>query len=321
MNIDDIEILELGLINNCVLECPMCTRRDEDLITKTAEAELPFEGLITFLGKLSKLKRVELVGTISEPTMYSELFSLLRYLKSRGLEVMISTNANVHNGRRFWTELGKILSKGDSVKFAIDGSTQEIYGTYRIKGNLNKVLQNHTLFKVNTKATSVLQFILFEHNEGDLESIRELFTKENFDLLEFLPCGEPSKGCRVLPETSILNSYEFKNKLISTLKNPTIQCFALEDRSAYLGHTGILVPCCDRDEETFGSSMPTIYDSSVLECIENLNSMLDARGSTNPCKVNCSVFSRSLYEKHEVYQLNQKGDSSYLDSWRTYIDV
>ena len=188
----EVEIIELGLINNCVLECPMCTRREEDLLNKTPKSELPLEGLIQFLDKLPSLKIVELVGTISEPVMYSKLISLLKYLKSRSLRVIISTNANVQNGRKLWKEIGEVLDQKDSVKFAVDGSTQEIYEMYRRKGKLSNVLTNHRLFKENTTAVSILQFILFDHNDKDTDNIKELFYKESFDLLEFLPCGEPA---------------------------------------------------------------------------------------------------------------------------------
>jgi len=318
---EEIEIIEIGLINNCVLECPMCTRRDESLLNKTPKSELPLEGLIQFLDKLPSLKIVELVGTISEPVMYSKLISLLKYLKSRSLRVIISTNANVQNGRKLWKEIGEVLDQKDSVKFAVDGSTQEIYEMYRRKGKLSNVLTNHRLFKENTTAVSILQFILFDHNDKDTDNIKELFYKESFDLLEFLPCGEPAKGCGVLPEKGILASYDLKNKIVNNIVDPTITCFALQDRSTYLGHTGVLSPCCDRDEETFGSDMPTIYNSSLEECFDNLNCMFQARNTTRACQINCSAFSLALYDKHEICQMNRKGDSSYIKYWRDYIDV
>ena len=315
----EVKILEIGLINSCPLKCPMCTRLDDDFKTLEKGERLEFDKIKELINALPALETIDLVGTTSEPTHYPMFIELVKFIKSKDIRVYISTNANTRN-EHFWKELGNILDRNDIIKFAVDGSTQEIYEKYRVNGTLQNVLDNHKHFK-NENNKSFLQFILFNHNSSDHDDIKELFIRENFDVLEFLPCGEPNpdlKDIRPIKELDI--RYTIKNHLIKSTKCNTIQCIAEEDSSLYLNHQGKLCMCCDRDEETFlDNNYPTINNSSIAEMFEHLNTTIEHRETTEPCIINCSKHSHVVYDSYDTVQFDRDLNAHKLKNFREII--
>jgi MoaA/NifB/PqqE/SkfB family radical SAM enzyme len=72
---------------------------------------------------------------------------------------------------------------------SIDGVKQESYGKYRIGGNLDKVIDGTKNMVKWKKATGsktpfiIWQFIVFGHNEGEIEEIRQLAKEVGVDHL------------------------------------------------------------------------------------------------------------------------------------------
>jgi len=318
MKKEEVKILEIGLINACPLKCPMCTRQDEE-VSQLSKDILPLDKIKEVIEYFPNLVTIDLVGTISEPTLYPDFLELVSYIKSRNIKIFISSNANSRN-KIFWTELGLLLDKDDVIKFAVDGSTQEIYEKYRVDGNLQKVLNNHTYFK-NNNNLSILQFILFEHNKDDIENIKELFIKNNFDLLEILPCGEPADHLTFIrPIKEMDKQYSLKNKVNKSIKNHKIDCIAEEDFSLYLGCFGVLSACCDQDEETFfDKEIPNVFEDSIDEMMEHVNCSLDDKYETRCCIENCSKLSHTVYDKFPVSQYNRDLKQTFLTNFREVI--
>lgn len=324
MTTDDIYTIELGLINKCTLSCPLCLRNDKQLMSKLKKNEsLEWDVLRSFLDQLPKLERVVLMGAVSEPTLYSELFPLITYLKSRGVKIRLCTSGSTHT-LEWWKELGALFDAEDIVRFPVDGSTQELHSKYRRGSRLQDVLENHKALKSTSSATTILQHIQFQYNKDDGDNIRHIYFKENFDLLELSPCYEPNKDflSKVVPEgiipTSELFTYQ-KLKRIINKNNPQVwkECPEARDNAVYLSHRGILFPCNEQEDAHFlKENCVNIYDNTMEEVIDYLNSILSGINEDATCLKACTELGQKECFVFPITQYNKEGDSYELIDFR-----
>jgi len=325
---EDIISIELGLINKCVLNCRLCLRQEDIAKGLKKDEAIDSSQLFKFLDKLSNLQQVDLVGSVSEPTLHKQIKEIIKYIKSRNLKIRLSTNGNTFS-LKWWEELGALMNSEDIVRFAIDGSTQEIHSKYRVGGKLSKVLDCHRHFKKSSKAVTVLQNILFTYNINDQENIKKLALAENFDICEFTHTGNSffSEDAKlrednILPVKDLLFEYQ---KLDMEKKNLNlgIECASLKGNQVYLNHLGCLLPCDDMEETTFENTENnvTIYSSSLEECFERVNYIISKRFLCRTCEECCGPLHREIREKYPIIQYNREGTKGVLHKFREVMEV
>lgn len=324
---EDIESIELGLINKCVLDCRLCLRQESITDNLEKDVAINIKDLFIFMDQLPNLKQVDLVGSISEPTLHKQFYDIIKYIKGRGLNIRLSTNGNTFS-LRWWENLGKLMDEHDIVRFAVDGSTQEIHSKYRVNGKLSKVLDCHTAFKKTSKSITVLQNILFIYNIDDQENIRELFMKENFDICEFTHTGgfdfegTPSLiDDNILPVKDLLSNY---NKLTANNKyDMNLDCNAFLGKYIYLNHLGCVLPCDDMEETTFRDvdDNVTIYNNTVDELFKHVNSIISKRSFCKTCVECCGQMHHDIREEYPIMQYNRRGESAALYKFREVIPL
>lgn len=313
-----LDTLEIGLINVCNLRCPLCLRSSGILKDLKKGEKLDLSVLINFLDGLTSLSRVVLMGSVSEPTLYPELFSLIEYLKKRNIRIRLSTNANTHTVD-YWRSLSELLDENDIVRFAVDGSTQELHEKYRVGGSLEVVLNNHRAFKEKAKAATVLQNIIFEYNVNDKENIKDIFLREGFTYLEFSPCYEPpnfkdTAKDKILPVPELVRYQKTKNSVNDRIVS---SCPEFKSNAAYLGHRGILVPCNEQEDRYMREKNPiTIYNSTLESCFDHMNKILDNIKNDSICQKSCSLMGQLECVKHPIVQLDRDFNSFDLIDFR-----
>jgi organic radical activating enzyme len=327
LNPTDIESIELGLINKCVLDCRLCLR--QEAITDNLEKDVAIDlgTLSKFMDQLPNLKQVDLVGSISEPTLHKQFYGIIKYIKGRNLKIRLSTNGNTFS-LNWWANLGKLMDERDIVRFAVDGSTQEIHAKYRVNGKLSKVLACHTAFKSTSRSITVLQNILFAYNIDDQDNVRALFMKENFDICEFTHTGgfdftgTPALiKDNILPVKDLLSSY---NKLTRDhTVNMKLNCAAFMGKYVYLNHLGCVLPCDDMEETTFisPSNNITIYNNTIDECFAHVNSIISKRFFCNTCSECCGQLHHDIRKEYPIIQYNRNGDSESLYKFREVMNI
>ncbi len=288
LSIDEIKIIELELVNKCNLSCPLCTRYSDAFINaekyKNTLNELDINTLVHTLNQFNNLEYIHLVGTVSEPTLFSNLFKLIEYLNSRNIRILISTNAS-HNNKTFWLHLGELLKKEDEIRFCVDGSTQEIYEKYRVGGKLEKVLSNFEAFTVFSKATTVLQYIEFEHNQDD--NIEEIYNMYKFDVLYKIQNESENNTIKIDPKYSKIKNIRDKMNITST----ELECFCEGDKFIYINCLGEYLTCCNMYEIHLDEKLPNIYNNTVQEGINHVNKILIGKYNNPVCINSCSKLS------------------------------
>lgn len=164
------EDLEIELSSFCNAKCPLCYRNNINFRNHYPRFfERDFNELKNQLDMFTNVKWIRLVGTISEPTLYSNFLELCKYCVTRNWNIEICTNGDTNN-EIFWKSLGKILRETDKVFFTICGSTQETHEIYRKGTNLNNILLNASYLRQERKI-DYAQIIRFSYNSNDIDSI------------------------------------------------------------------------------------------------------------------------------------------------------
>jgi MoaA/NifB/PqqE/SkfB family radical SAM enzyme len=162
----------------CQLKCPLCpTHRGENeaVIGRGTLKSDDFKG---FIDANPQIRAVEL-GNFGEVFLNKELPEILEYTFEKGVVATIDEGANLNTASDEALE-ALVKYQVARVRCAVDGVTQRTYEIYRAGGNLRQVLGN--IQKINAykqayqsdKPELIFQFIIFSHNENQIEAAAKL---------------------------------------------------------------------------------------------------------------------------------------------------
>jgi radical SAM protein with 4Fe4S-binding SPASM domain len=188
-----------------------------------------------------------------EPFLNPAFLDMVQYASGRGIYTATSTNAHYLNDEY----ARKTVESGlDRLIISIDGTTQETYQSYRVGGNLEKVISGARRImawkkKLRSKTPFVIfQFLVVRPNEHQIPDIRALAREVGVDELRFktaqvynyhlghplIPTMERYSRYRKAPD----GSFGIKNKLSN-------HCWKLW-HAPVITWDGNVVPCCfDKD--------------------------------------------------------------------------
>eukprot|EP00928_Gymnodinium_smaydae_P081292 TRINITY_DN64841_c0_g1_i1.p1 TRINITY_DN64841_c0_g1~~TRINITY_DN64841_c0_g1_i1.p1 ORF type:complete len:936 (-),score=104.73 TRINITY_DN64841_c0_g1_i1:447-2915(-) len=240
-------------------------------------AELSLADVKRFLPPsfLKQLKKVYLCGNFGDPVAAADCLEVLRYLRSveGGPRVGLFTNGGMRNAA-WWKELGALMQPAGRafVRFAIDGdeSTNHLYRQHVV---WSRLLANMEAF-IAAGGVAEWDFIVFEHNEHQVEQMRALaerlgFTKFNAKktarfidkkkggVKECTPvkdlAGEvvrhlrPPKDPQWQNEAalhSVQLAVEKHGSMESYYDNCEVQCKVAREGEIYISADGLAFPCC-----------------------------------------------------------------------------
>jgi radical SAM protein with 4Fe4S-binding SPASM domain len=163
----------------CNLHCPFCAVGGDSYTSPKYLMKLEeFKRIMDMVGRY--LFQVELYQ-YGEPLINPAIYQMIEYAKKKYyVYTRISTNLNISGEEN----AEKLVASGlDYLTLSIDGASQETYSRYRVGGDFNKVLENLNLIiaaKNALKSQSpklVWQFLLFRHNEHEVEKAKALAEK------------------------------------------------------------------------------------------------------------------------------------------------
>ena len=248
---DYFEEFELDLSGTCNLSCPLCTRNYVHAQHLVYKDQRPLEEIIAQLDTFPNLKRAFVAGAVSEPTMYKDFLDYLRYLKGRDIYIELFTNGSTHKPD-WWKNVGEILDETDQCHFTICGSTQELHERYRVGSSLQRILENAEGYRSAGKKNDYLQFIKFEYNADDenslgMQQLYDVFSHHYTVGTE----GIRRLNDKVEPPGDGVNPEENRDRLIKwmykTRPEPgaecEIQCKSLADKKLYIDQSGRMSAC------------------------------------------------------------------------------
>ena len=163
--------------NACPLECPLCARTMFPEMLKTAK-NMSFD---SFLKLVNKSKHISLCGNISDP-IYSPIFEeVMQYMNThQNISLQIHTNGT-RKKLDWWKKVYELSHKNVYWIFGLDGTDQETANIYRVNTRYDEVIEVMKL-GVSMGVNVEWQFIIFKHNEHQLEDLKKIASQNNIKI-------------------------------------------------------------------------------------------------------------------------------------------
>lgn len=230
-----------------------------------------------------------------EPFLNPKFLKMVQYASLKNIYIATSTNAHYLNDEN---ARATVESGLDRLIISIDGITQESYESYRIGGDLQKVIEgtkNILKWKKILKSKKpyvILQFIVFRQNEHEIEKVKKLGSRLGVDKVKIKTAQiyNYENGNEKIPMNEKYSRYKKKDSSFiihhSSLKN----CWRMW-HSCVITWDGKIVPCCfDKDAKHL---LGNLKERSLKEIWLNgsyskfRTSLLKSRKEFDICR-NCS---------------------------------
>lgn len=235
-----------------------------------------------------------------EPFLHPQFLDLVQYASSRNIYTATSTNAH------FLTDeiaRSTVESGLDRLIISIDGTTQKTYQSYRVGGQLEKVLQgtgNILKWKKQLRSKTphvIFQFLVVKPNEHQVADVKALAKELGVDevKLKTAQIYDYQNGSDLIPtldrysryQKTVDGSYKIKSKLLN-------HCWKMW-HSSVITWDGKVVPCCfDKDARHLmgavgDQSFQTVWQSKSYQAFRS--ALLRSRSEMEMCK-NCTEGTR-----------------------------
>ena len=213
-----------------------------------------------------------------EPLLNEEIFHMIKYAKNFCIHAKLDTNFNICDDKR----AENLINSGlDKIILSIDGASQQTYEKYRRGGDFERVLKNVQLLvkkreESNGKKPEIeWQFLVFRHNEHEIEKAKEMAHNMGVDDINFTPPYVGSIEWLASIEPFRSKYYEISGEKMEFKKSGREEiCNWLWD-GITINSNGSISPCCSVEDakDDFFSTFP---DKSFDE-IWNSERFIDAR--------------------------------------------
>ena len=258
-SLDTLSELNFELSSHCNSKCPQCPRYDmfgnvrHDLNVTHLELDiiqsLPIE-------KMKNLNQVTFCGNFGDPLMHPQLDDIIDIFRNQ--HISISTNASLRN-KEWWSRLG--TKKNIEVTFCIDGIGLA-HERYRRNTSYDKIMENAKAF-IQSGGTARWVFIVFKHNEHQLDEAKKLSKEIGFAEIEFFYSDrfDTNDKWKVYDNNKYLYDLEkssHQTTLRKSLSAPKgekywknlnknkgeITCLWSQKKKLYIHSDGTVYPCC-----------------------------------------------------------------------------
>jgi len=279
---------------SCNLRCPECPSGLRSFTRPTGMLEKNF-----FRKTVDELHR-DLIYLYfyfqGEPYLNPDFLEMVKYASQKKIYTVTSTNAHYLDDEN----AKKTVESGlDRIIISIDGTTQETYESYRVGGQLQKVLEGtRNLVKWRKQLNSntphiIFQFLVVKPNEHQVEEVQRIAKETGVDevKLKTAQIYDYQNGSELIPENEKYSRYEKTTEGTFKIKNDLDNhCWKLW-HSTVITWDGKIVPCCfDKDAaHPMGNLQKTAFSEIWHSApYQNFRSkMLQSRNEIDICQ-NCT---------------------------------
>ena len=183
-----IDEYQIEVTSYCNAACPQCPRNNfgSGINPYMYLEHLPLSVLDNaFPAALVKqIRQVFFCGSYGDPIMHPDFLDICRMFRKKNpnIWIYIHTNAGFRKPH-WWQELAQILDGHGKIDFGIDGLSDTNH-LYRRNVNYNTAISNARAF-INAGGKAQWNFIIFKHNEHQIEEARAISKEFGFE--SFLP--------------------------------------------------------------------------------------------------------------------------------------
>ena len=236
---------------SCNLRCPECPSGLRSFTRPTGMLKKAlFESTIDQLAATLSYLTFYFQG---EPYLHTGFLEMVNYASRKNIYTATSTNAHY-----LTDDIAKatVESGLDRLIISIDGTSQDTYQSYRVGGNLDKVIEGTaTLLKWKKKLKSktphvIFQFLVVKPNEHQIPEVYALAEKLGVDevKLKTAQIYDYKSGSDLIPTIEKYSRYKKNGDGTYEIKNELMNhCWKMW-HSCVITWDGRVVPCCfDKD--------------------------------------------------------------------------
>ncbi len=237
-------------VNLCNLRCPLCPTGMG--ILKRRQQLMDWETFTSITDKIAPYAFQVRLYNWGEPTLHPHIYDMIRYLKSKNIGVIMSSNLI----KLDQIDIRELVDSGlEYLTISIDGTSQDIYSRYRVRGNLGDVLDHLKgilAYRRSIGSRTPLiewQFIVMKHNEFQMGEASRLAEDTGVDLIRFIPVGLPFDATRE-ERQELSERWMAINPVYRKLELKPTQDYLLNERCFYfyrsmtINPEGKAAPCC-----------------------------------------------------------------------------
>lgn len=236
----------------CNLRCPHCPSGLKSFSRDTGKISM--ENFEKYVDDIHKTTAYLMLYFQGEPYLNPAFYDLVKYARKKKLFVATSTNAHFLDEKR----AAKTIESGiNQIIISIDGLSQDTYEKYRLEGHLDKVIEGtrnlvEAKRKVRNCQTHIIwQFIVFAHNEHEVDAIKEEAKRIGVDEVRIKSAQiyDDGNSADWLPTDPKYRRYDLDGEKLQLKASMTGHCKRLWTNPV-VTWDGNVVPCCfDKDAE------------------------------------------------------------------------
>jgi MoaA/NifB/PqqE/SkfB family radical SAM enzyme len=271
--------IQISLSTKCNIHCRFCLKEklredfgfvenidmDTDLALKIVEY---------------KCDKIQICSNRGEALVHPDLDMILRRAVDNN-KIDFVTNASLKN-EKWWKDLGYLFGNRNSVIFPLDGVGNKSHKKHR-QSDFYTVLRNIEAY-VNAGGKAIWRYIVFEHNQHQIELAREI-----------------SKNLGV--DFNVMKSHTYDDVLrnpteISQRKSNQLY-FPCDNQEVYVNVKGYLFPCCFM-ANVFGNEplRKRHHEKELVRLFEKEMVMLNLKNSSIEYITKNSKFFNKAMEKY-----------------------
>jgi len=258
--------------NHCNIRCALCPVTEG---LKRPKGQMPFDLFKQIIDEVADYVFLILLWDWGEPFLNPRVYDMIRYARSKNIQLMSSTNGHVFSRM---DNAVKVVDSGlDSLIFALDGISQSTYEKYRSGGSLEQVIRGiRNVVSAKKEAGSRtplvnIRFIVMKHNEHEVPLLPGFAKNLGVDMLTtraLYPYDDntgsktEAAGHPFIPENPEYRRFLIdpeKGTRIRRKKNP---CKALWNNPA-IHWNGVICPCSFDPHDTH--MMGNLNEKSLRE--------------------------------------------------------
>jgi MoaA/NifB/PqqE/SkfB family radical SAM enzyme len=267
----DIRRVHLEVTSRCNAACPQCPR---NLSGGEVNPELPLVELSLADARqiftppfVRQLRQVFMCGNYGDPMVARDTLEIFRWFRecNPGVHLHMITNGSGRDAA-WWAQLAQVI---DQCTFSVDGleDTNHIYRRHTRWEKIETAMRSF----IGAGGRATWQFIVFRHNEHQLEAARQLSQKLGFNKFvlkksyRFRQGGVIQERFPVLSKDGELEYYiempeapEWRNDALVSidallkkgaswdeyLGSTPVTCKSVVDGEIYVSAEGLVFPCC-----------------------------------------------------------------------------
>jgi MoaA/NifB/PqqE/SkfB family radical SAM enzyme len=299
-------LLIIDPCNYCNLQCPLCPTGIGQLGRE--QAMLSFEHFRQYFDPFAPYLFEAYMHNWGESLLNKQVFKMIEHAQ----ESNVGTNLSSNMVKTSSDDIDKLLDCGlEYLVVSLDGTSQETYVQYRVRGNYERVVENMSELlrrrQARGKKTPKVewQFIVMKQNQHQVAEAEALSRKLGVDYMRFIPVGMPFEFRNRKQVADQWYPTEFEGRTFSDHTEQQFgqaakpaPCFYLY-RSVVVNPDGGVSPCCvvykkNRDfaELTPGIDVHAMWNNEKYHSARSLYSstVLPNRRAT-VCDV-CDIFAR-----------------------------